>query len=56
MHLLYAEWMADPCFYERLKRYDRYRKHQKNPEKKLTLLRMEHVKRLVKQNPFLTQY
>lgn len=31
IHKLYAEWMDDPYFYERIKRYDRYRKQTKNP-------------------------
>lgn len=56
VHKLYAEWMDDPYFYERIKRYDRYRKQTKNPERKLTLDRLEHITRLIKENPFLTQY
>lgn len=48
--------MDDPYFYERIKRYDRYRKQTKNPERKLTLDRLEHITRLIKENPFLTQY
>jgi hypothetical protein len=31
IHKLYAEWMDDPYFYERIKRYDKYRKQTKNP-------------------------
>lgn len=48
--------MDDPYFYQRIKRYDRYRKQTKNPERKLTLDRLEEISRLIKENPFLTQH
>lgn len=31
IHKLYAEWLDDPYFYERIKRYDKYRKQTKSP-------------------------
>ena len=46
------EWMDDPSFYERIIKYDLNRRV---PERKLTLERLEHVARLIKENPFLTQ-
>lgn len=48
---LYAEWMEDCSFYERVNREIR----KKIPERKITLERLEHVARLIKENPFLTQ-
>jgi hypothetical protein len=52
IHKLYTEWQEDPAFYDRLIRYDL---HKKVPERKLTVERLEHVMRLVKENPFMTQ-
>lgn len=48
---LYAEWMEDSSFSDRFNREIR----KKIPERKITLERLEHVARLIKENPFLTQ-
>lgn len=52
IHKLYTEWMEDPSFYERINRENL---KKKTPERKVTLERLEHVARLIKENPFLTQ-
>jgi arginine repressor len=44
--------MEDPSFYERINRENL---KKKTPERKVTLERLEHVARLIKENPFLTQ-
>lgn len=44
--------MEDPSFYERINQQNI---KEKAPERKLTLERLEHVARLIKENPFMTQ-
>lgn len=44
--------MEDPSFYERITRESI---KQKGPERKITLERLEHLARLIKENPFMTQ-
>ena len=49
---LYREWMEDPSFYERINR-EVLKKN--TSERKVALDRLEHVARLLKENPFMTQ-